>query len=1031
MAGAHVVQSQLQLLASLLLLLLLTPDCRSLSPDGTALLLLKRTFVDSYNMLSSWSAEDDVPCTWRGVTCSASTAQVTALDLSGLNLSGSLPALPAALPSSLSSLNVCCNSLSGPLSASLFSNLSALLFLDISHNFFTGTFPCCSLAPSLLSLSAFSNNFSGPLPLNLSHSLPSLRLLDLAGSFFSGAIPPDYGLFPFLSYLSLSGNFLTGPIPPQLGNLSHLTHLVLGYNQLHHTIIPPQLGHLQNLNYLDLCCSSLSGAIPSQLGSLTSLNTMFLHSNVLVGAIPSELGNMSSLMSLDVSRNNLSGSIPPQLAKLQNLTLLSMMLNNLSGTLPIDFATMPNLLVLLVWNNFLHGSLPGELGKNSPLQWVDVSSNMFSGPIPPDLCLKQNLSKLIMFSNKLTGNISESLAKCQTLMRVRMHDNQLTGSIPDGFGSLNMLTRLELHKNRLSGKIPSDVSLSMTLEYLDVSYNLLEGMLPPNLWSFPNMVSFYATGNKLTGSIPLEFRKCSHLTNLDLSQNSLEGYIPEGLSNCQQLLSIQLQQNKFSGSIPSKLAHLPGLEFLDLSHNMLTGLIPLDFKTNTNLKAFNVSYNNLSGVLPSEGIFITAGPSSFIGNPGLVCGGTLGPCMGDYTNGSGNELTKRVTWSLAWLVGCALFIFTVVFLFVGWRYVVMRCGPQICHKEMEENLEEWPWRLTAFQRLSFTCNDVLLAMKDDNVVGRGGTGVVYKVEMPGGDVVAVKRLFGTQTDAHFAKDNGLKGEIDLLGSIRHRNIVRLLGYCSNNTNTLLVYEYMPNGSLEDALHSEHKSNVLADWMTRYNIAVGVAQGLCYLHHDCFPQVIHRDVKSNNILLDAYMEARVADFGVAKLIETNDSMSMIAGSYGYIAPEYAYTLKVNEKTDIYSFGVVLLELLTGRRPVDSEFGDAVNIVRAKLRVGKRGWEPVSVAPPAATNSSCQAEKPEAPLLDCNVGASCWWVREEMLLVLRIAILCTSRFPRDRPSMRDVVTMLAEAKPRRKLPSSSLSSSGVEEKPPSPI
>ncbi|KAI5081929.1 hypothetical protein GOP47_0001672 [Adiantum capillus-veneris] len=1021
----HVNINQMLNMLSMLLLTGLAHPCRSLSPDGTALLQLKRTVVDAYNTLSSWSAADDVPCTWRGVTCSASTAQVTALDLSHFNLSGSLPAFPT-FPPSLSSLNLCCNSFSGPLSASLFSNLSALTFLDISHNFFIGPFPSCCLPRSLLSLSAFSNNFTGPLPLNFSLSLPFLRLLDLAGSFFSGAIPPDYGHFPFLSYLSLSGNFLTGPIPPQLGNLSQLTHLVLGYNSFGHTPIPPQLGHLHNLLYLDLCCSSLSGIIPPQLGSLTSLDTLFLYANKLVGGIPLELGNMSSVMSFDVSNNSLSGSVPLQLGKLQKLTLLSLMCNNLSGALPIEIGRMRYLLTILVWNNSLSGSLPPELGKNSPLQWVDVSSNMFSGPIPPDLCFKQNLTKLIIFSNKFTGNIPDSLAKCQTLQRVRMQDNQLTSSIPEGFGSLMELTRLELQINQLNGKIPSDVSFSATLAYLDVSYNSLEGTLPPNLWSLSSIQALYAAGNKLTGNIPSGYGKCPFLTNLDLSQNLLSGNIPEALSNCQKLTTIQLQQNFLSGDIPSKLAHLPQLEFLDFSHNMLTGFIPQDFKTIPSLKGFNVSYNNLSGVLPSEGIFMTASPSSFVGNPGLMCGGILGPCS---EINSGYELTKRVTWSLEWLLGCVLFIFTAVFLFVGWRYVVMRYGPQICHKEMEENLEDWPWRLTAFQRLCFSCNDVLEALKEENIVGRGGTGVVYKVEMPSGDVVAVKRLFGMQRDTHFEKDNGFRGEIDLLGSIRHRNIVRLLGYCSNNVNTLLVYEYMPNGSLGDALHSEQKSNVLADWMTRYNIAVGIAQGLCYLHHDCFPQVIHRDVKSNNILLDAHLEARVADFGVAKLIETNDSMSMIAGSYGYIAPEYAYTLKVNEKTDIYSFGVVLLELLTGRRPVESEYGDAVNIVewvRAKMQIGRADCNSAS-APATAATASCQGL--QAPdLLDCNVGASCWWVREEMLLVLRIALLCTSRFPRDRPSMRDVITMLAEAKPRRKLPSSSLSTAGEEKKPP---
>ncbi|KAL0359039.1 UNVERIFIED_CONTAM: Leucine-rich repeat receptor-like protein kinase TDR [Sesamum angustifolium] len=224
--------------------------------------------------------------------------------------------------------------------------------------------------------------------------------------------------------------------------------------------------------------------------------------------------------------------------------------------------------------------------------------------------------------------------------------------------------------------------------------------------------------------------------------------------------------------------------------------------------------------------------------------------------------------------------------------------------------------------------------------------------------------------------------------------MRLLGCVSNNQCTMLLYEYMPNGSLDDLLHGKNKAeNLVVDWMTRYKIALGVAQGVCYLHHDCDPVVVHRDLKPSNILLDDEMEARVADFGVAKLVQADESMSVIAGSYGYIAPEYAYTLQVDEKSDIYSYGVVLLEILTGKRSIDAEFGDGnciVDWVKSKVRM-RNGLVDV---------------------LDKNAGASCASVREEMLLLLRVALLCTSRNPADRPSMRDVVSMLQEAKPKQK-------------------
>ncbi|KAL7252637.1 hypothetical protein ACSBR1_007243 [Camellia fascicularis] len=194
---------------------------------------------------------------------------------------------------------------------------------------------------------------------------------------------------------------------------------------------------------------------------------------------------------------------------------------------------------------------------------------------------------------------------------------------------------------------------------------------------------------------------------------------------------------------------------------------------------------------------------------------------------------------------------------------------------------EWPWRLIAFQRLSFTSADILACVKESNVIN-----------VESGD--------------------DLFREVNLLGRLRHRNIVRRLGYLHNENDVKMVYEYMPNGNLGEALHGENATKMLVDWVSRYNIAVGVANGLAYLHHDCNPPVIHRDVKSNNILLDADFEAKIAYFGLARtMIQKNETVSMVAGSYGYIAPEYGYTLKVDKKSDIYSFGVVLLELVTGK------------------------------------------------------------------------------------------------------------------------
>ncbi|CDP21103.1 unnamed protein product [Coffea canephora] len=218
--------------------------------------------------------------------------------------------------------------------------------------------------------------------------------------------------------------------------------------------------------------------------------------------------------------------------------------------------------------------------------------------------------------------------------------------------------------------------------------------------------------------------------------------------------------------------------------------------------------------------------------------------------------------------------------------------------------------------------------------------------------------------------------MNLLGKLRHRNIVRLLGYLHNENDVMMVHEYMPNGSLGAALHGKQAGKILVDWVFKYSIALGVTHGLAYLHHDCHPLVIHRDIKSNNILLDSDFEARIVDFGLARTMShKNETVSMVAGSYGYIALEYGYTLKVDEKSDIYSYGVEAI--------------DIVEWVRKKVN-----------------------NKTSESALDPDVASQCKHVQEEMLLVLKITLLCTAKLPKERPSMRDIITMLGEAKPRRK-------------------
>ncbi|RDY07056.1 MDIS1-interacting receptor like kinase 1, partial [Mucuna pruriens] len=962
--------------------------------EASALLSIKGGLIDPLNSLHDWKlvdkaeGKDAAHCNWTGVQCNSGGA-VEKLDLSRMNLSGIVSNEIQRLKS-LTSLNLCCNGFSSSLPS--IANLTTLKSLDVSQNFFTGDFPLgLGKASGLMTLNASSNNFSGFLPKDLGN-VSYLETLDLRGSFFEGPVPKSFSKLHKLKFLGLSGNNLTGKIPGELGQLSSLECMIIGYNEFEGGI-PAEFGNLTKLKYLDLAEGNLGGEIPPELGKLKLLNTVFLYKNNFEGKIPPAIGNMTSLVQLDLSDNMLSGNIPDEISELENLQLLNFMRNRLSGPVPSGLGDLPQLEVLELWNNSFSGPLPRNLGKNSPLQWLDVSSNLLSGEIPATLCTKGYLTKLILFNNAFLGPIPASLSTCPSLVRVRIQNNFLSGTIPVGLGKLGKLQRLELANNSLTGGIPDDIGSSTSLSFIDFSRNNLHSSLPSTIISIPNLQTLIVSKNNLRGEIPDQFQDCPSLGVLDLSWNRFSGSIPASLASCQKLVKLNLQNNQLTGEIPKALASMPTLAILDLANNSLSGQIPENFGISPALETFNVSHNKLEGPVPENGVLRTINPNDLAANIGL-CGGVLPPCGQTlaYPLRHGSSRAKHIL--VGWIIGISSILAIGVAAFVARSLYIRWYTDGLCFRErFYKGRKGWPWRLMAFQRLDFTSSDILSCIKETNMIGMGATGVVYKAEVPQSSaIVAVKKLWRSGSDVEVGSSDDLVGEVNLLGRLRHRNIVRLLGFLYNDSDVMIVYEFMHNGNLGDALHGKQAGRLLVDWVSRYNIALGIAQGLAYLHHDCHPPVIHRDIKSNNILLDANLEARIADFGLAKMmLRKNETVSMIAGSYGYIAPEYGYSLKVDEKIDIYSYGVVLLELLTGKRPLDPEFGESIDIV---------GW----------IRRKIDNKSPEEAL-DPSVG-NCKHVQEEMLLVLRIALLCTAKHPKDRPSMRDVIMMLGEAKPRRK-------------------
>ncbi|XBI52769.1 hypothetical protein VPH35_035101 [Triticum aestivum] len=944
----------------LLGLLLAAASAAPLPADFTRLLAAKATLSDPASALAAWDpslSPSLSPCRWPHVLCrSSADPAIASLLLSNLSLAGEFPA------------QLC--------------SLAFLLRLDLSYNSLAGPLPPCLAA------------------------LPNLRHLDLAGNAFSGEVPSSYGAgFASLATLSLAGNDLSGGFPAFLANVSSLQELLLAYNPFAPSPVPDVFpSGLPRLRVLWLAGCCLVGRIPSSIGGLRSLVNLDLSTNNLTGEIPESIGRLENLVQIELYKNNLSGRLPGGLGGLKKLRFLDAAMNRLSGEIPADLFLAPRLESLHLYENELSGPVPStldkapalndlrlfsnrlvgelpEFGKNCPLKFLDLSDNRISGCIPATLCSAGKLEQLLILNNELAGSIPTELGQCRTLTRVRLPNNRLSGAVPPDMWGLPRLYLLELAGNALSGTVGPTIALAKNLSQLLIFDNHFAGVLPAHIGSLTRLVELSAANNGFSGPLPATLADVSTLARLDLRNNSFSGELPHGVRRWQKLTQLDLAHNRLTGTIPPELGELPVLNSLDLSNNEFTGGVPLQLES-LKLSMFNLSNNRLAGNLPplfSGDIY----NDSFLGNPALC----RGACFG----------ARRAAARRHSLVGSVESVLTIavaiLILGVAWFWHKYRSQSQ--HRKRGPQPGDNKWVVTSFHNVEFEEEDLLSCLDDeDNVVGTGASGKVYRAVLGNEDVVAVKKLraVGGAAAARKHKDgmkDSLEAEVATLGRIRHKNIVKLWCCLRSGDRGLLVYEYMPNGSLGDLLHGGKGG--LLDWPMRRRIMVDAAEGLSYLHHDCAPPIVHRDVKSNNILLDAEFGAKVADFGVARVIDDNRSgpnaVSAIAGSCGYIAPEYSYTLRVTEKSDVYSFGVVMLELVTGKRAVGPELGDKDLVRWVRGGIEREGLD--SVLDPRLAGESC----------------SC---RDEMRRVLGVALLCASSLPINRPSMRSIVKLLLEVR-----------------------
>ncbi|XP_027069575.2 uncharacterized protein [Coffea arabica] len=855
----------------------------------------------------------------------------------------------------------------GELTNFSFSSFRNLVRLDLSRNELYGAIPHQIGALSKLTyLNLSSNHLRGELPsslINLTH----LAQLDISVNWIDSLIPPGIGNLTSLVALDLSHNYFVGSIPPTLGHLSNLASVNLSNNILNGTI-PSALCRLTNLSQLDISFNyNVGGSLPEEIGQLKSLIELKLSSNQFYGSIPPTLGHLSKLTSLDLRGNELYGAIPHQICALSKLAYLDLSFNELEGELPSSLVNLTQLALLDVSSNLIESLIPPGIGNLTNLATLDLSHNSFWGLISPTLGHLSNLDSLDLSNNHLNGTIPLALFNLTNLFRLDIQWNQIYGSIPSEIGNLQIFKYLHLGSNRLTGQIPPTLGNLTALVNLKLPYNHISGSIPSEIGNLRYLESLDLGSNRLTGQIPPTLGNLTALAILDLSSNQISGSLPLGLSDITSLQILDLSSNQIRGPIPTQfvddmLKPYRPIFTLNLSHNILSGTVPSSL---IQLSDVDLSYNALEGELPCD-LGFQFGSERFVGNRDLRYNSTL---CGASPSVMGNHRHHTLYYII--VLGVPLLVFAIT----GGLVIYICCFKKV-EVELMDNKHGDIFRIWNYDG-HMAYEDIIKATNDFDVsycIGTGGYGSVYRARLPSGKVVALKKLHRLEGEnPNF--DKSFRNEADMLSKIRHRNIVKLFGFCLHKRCMFLIYEYMDRGSLFCILRDETEA-VELDWVKRVNLIKGIASALSYLHHDCDPPIIHRDVSSNNILLNSQLEATLSDFGTARILELDSSnQTVIAGTFGYMAPELAYTMVVTEKSDVYSFGVVVLETLFGEHP--REFLSCIS---------SQPNEPIMLK----DLLDARLPPPTNPLVVRN-----------LVLATALALDCVNANPKCRPTMQQVV------------------------------
>ncbi|KAL2513319.1 putative LRR receptor-like serine/threonine-protein kinase [Abeliophyllum distichum] len=790
--------------------------------------------------------------------------------------------------------------------------MTSLKVMNLANNSLSGSLPVdiCHNLPDLEELFLESNLLTGEI-LSSIFECKKLWLITLTDNKLTGGLPANVGNLTGLLYLHLANNNLTGELPAELGNLN-LVEINVFDNDLIGPI-PFTMFNISTLLMLGLSNNQFSGHLPSTMGlSLPNLELLHLANNIFSGVIPSSITNSSKLTIVDMTNNSFIGTIPD----FGNLRLIQRLLiggNNLTGESSKFFSSLincPYLEIFEVSANQLNGVLPTSIGNlSTSLRIFSAFECNISGFIPAEIGNLRSLEDLYLYSNQLTGFIPTTIGKLKRLQRVHLQHNKLDGYIPAELCQLSNLGNLYLSDNMLSGSIPPCLGQFKYLRELYLDSNKLESTVPLNLWNLHDLLKLNLSSNGLSGPLPSDIENLKVINDIDLSWNQFSGDIPSSIGNIQSLVLLSFAHNNFQGLIPESLGNIISLESLDLPYNNFSGLIPKSLEELKYLKHFDVSHNRLEGEIPMGGRFANFTAQSFMQNYAL-CSETrkqFPTCRKTLKRSRSKNVVSLMKYIFPPIISVILAV-TITLLVVR-RQNSNKDAPQ---NEISLQLE---WRRISYRELEEATN----AFSESNIIGSGSFGSVYGGTLSDGLNVAVK-VFNLQSE-EARETKSFVTESQVLSTIRHRNLVRIIGCCSNTEFRGLILEYMPNGSLEKWLYSH---NYFLDMLKRLNIAIDVALALEYLHHG--HTIVHCDLKPSNVLLDEDMVAHVCDFGIAKLFGEGESMyqTKTLATIGYMSPEYGAEGIVSTSGDVYSYGVMLLEMYTRKKPIDDMFVEEMSL-----------------------------------------------------------------------------------------------------------